>query len=374
MSVYQKKNGLYYYDFVLDGVRHAGACRTRNRRAAEQAEARARVKAEQAARDPKAARRMTIDEAAGAYWRDVGRHTAKPRQVETMLARIVERFGASTPIDRIDDRAVADYTARRRGDRRVMTGVNPKRRRLGDLVSPAAVNHDLKTLRAALYRARDVYGAPLADPPIKWARHMLAEPAERVRELTEAEESALIAALPRDLAHVVAFALLSGLRLENVIRLTWRGVDLEARLLTVRVKSRKPGGEILTVPLDGALIAALADRRGEHPIFVFSYECRKGRGRRKVGERYPFSSGGWRGDWYAALKAAGIEDFRFHDLRHSFATRLVRATGSLRLAQRLLGHKSISTTTRYAHVTEEDLREGLERSRVGLREARERKA
>lgn len=55
-----------------------------------------------------------------------------------------------------------------------------------------------------------------------------------------------------------------------------------------------------------------------------------------------------------------VSDFRFHDTRHTAATRLVRATGNLKMAQHLLGHSSVTTTTRYAHVTHEDLRAGLE--------------
>uniref|UniRef100_UPI0037511B05 tyrosine-type recombinase/integrase n=1 Tax=Cypionkella sp. TaxID=2811411 RepID=UPI0037511B05 len=62
----------------------------------------------------------------------------------------------------------------------------------------------------------------------------------------------------------------------------------------------------------------------------------------------------------AAMTEAGIEDFRFHDLRHTFASRLLRLTGNLKLVSRLLGHTQIETTMRYAHVLDEDLRTGLE--------------
>lgn len=58
--------------------------------------------------------------------------------------------------------------------------------------------------------------------------------------------------------------------------------------------------------------------------------------------------------------AAGLDDFRLHDLRHTTATRLLRETGNLRLVQKLLGHEEIGTTTKYAHASDEDLRTGLE--------------
>jgi integrase len=66
-------------------------------------------------------------------------------------------------------------------------------------------------------------------------------------------------------------------------------------------------------------------------------------------------------DWADAVKRAKIPDFRFHDLRHTFATRLLRQTGNLKLVSRLLGHTTIDTTARYAHVLDEDLEQALER-------------
>ncbi|TNJ41558.1 tyrosine-type recombinase/integrase, partial [Phaeobacter sp. B1627] len=65
------------------------------------------------------------------------------------------------------------------------------------------------------------------------------------------------------------------------------------------------------------------------------------------------------GDFRAALGKAEIEDFRFHDLRHTFATRMLRATGNLKLVSRLLGHTSIETTMRYAHVLDTDLADAM---------------
>ena len=73
-------------------------------------------------------------------------------------------------------------------------------------------------------------------------------------------------------------------------------------------------------------------------------------------ERYPFSKNGWARKWYKALEDAGIGDFRFHDLRHTKGTRALRATGNLKAVQKLLGHADITTTSRYAHALEDDVR------------------
>ena len=55
-----------------------------------------------------------------------------------------------------------------------------------------------------------------------------------------------------------------------------------------------------------------------------------------------------------------MADFRFHDLRHDFATKLLRETGNLKLVQKALNHASIKTTTRYAHVLDEEVADGME--------------
>ncbi len=159
---------------------------------------------------------------------------------------------------------------------------------------------------------------------------------------------------------MVMFYLMTGQRLMSVLRLTWAQVDFENREITFRVKSKRPGGEVHRLPITSAMLVLLAEQRGAHPIFVFTYVCKRSRGKRRKGERYPFSQGGWRRDWGKALKAAGIEDFRFHDTRHTAATRTLRATGNLKVVQEMLHHADIATTARYAHATTADVREAME--------------
>ena len=85
----------------------------------------------------------------------------------------------------------------------------------------------------------------------------------------------------------------------------------------------------------------------------------------------------WRKGWKAVLGATGVANLRWRDLRHTTATRLLKATGNLALVQHLLGHASVTTTMRYAHVMTEDLEAGMrevsrifpesETARVGAR-------
>ena len=121
------------------------------------------------------------------------------------------------------------------------------------------------------------------------------------------------------------------------------------------LKGRDGPRRPLTIRMTPGLVDLLSQARGDHPIFVFTYLCRRGRAKRRKSQRYPFSRWGWRKPWQAALRAAGIEDFRFHDLRHTDATRTLRATGNLKLVQKKLGHAAIASTARYAHVTADDV-------------------
>ena len=71
------------------------------------------------------------------------------------------------------------------------------------------------------------------------------------------------------------------------------------------------------------------------------------------GERYPITVSGVKTSWRRLRKAAGVSDFRFHDFRHDFATKLLRKTGNLKLVQRALNHADLKTTARYAHVLDD---------------------
>ena len=189
---------------------------------------------------------------------------------------------------------------------------------------------------------------------------MLPEPVGRTRELRSDEEGRFLQHLREDMHPLVKFCIMCGPRLMSAARLTWAQVDFENREIAFRTKSKKPGGENHTVPITSAMLVLLAEQRGNHPIYVFTYVCKRSRGQRRKGERYPFSAGGWRKDWKRALEAAGIEDFRFHDTRHTAATRTLRGSGNLKVVQEMLGHSDIAMTARYAHATTADVRAAME--------------
>ena len=73
------------------------------------------------------------------------------------------------------------------------------------------------------------------------------------------------------------------------------------------------------------------------------------------GQRYPITYEGAKDTWKRARERAGVEDFRFHDIRHDVATKLLRATGNLKLVSKQLNHSSIQHTVKYAATSDEDL-------------------
>jgi integrase len=195
---------------------------------------------------------------------------------------------------------------------------------------------------------------------------LLEEAGEREHVLSVEEERGLFTALRPDYHPMVRFALITGVRLGNVVGLTWQQVDWDARTIIFRVKSKKPGGEIHYIPITPAVAAILSLERGRNREHVFTYVCdrnrhdpRRGIVQRK-GARYPFTHDGWRKAWKAALQAAGITDFRFHDLRHTAGTRALHAHRNLKTVQRMLGHKNIATTLRYTRSDVEDVRAAME--------------
>lgn len=370
MSVYKPKHSqVYLYDFQCGGTRFHGSTGEREKRAAEEVERRERDRARAVVKAAKLAKSgpMTMDIAAGRYWDEVGKHTATARDTERDLERLVLWIGAGTLIRDITDDTVATLVARRRGERKrnIAREIGKKGRAPLGLLSPAQVNRSVtQLLRRVLTRARKVWKQHLPDEP-HWSQHMLAEARERVRELSYGEEDRLAAAERDDYRAPRLFAQITGLRRREVANLTWPQVDWEAGLIRVVGKGDKPH----VIPITPDLTNLLWPLRGQHETAVFTYVCRRtrvcARSKRRFvrGQRYPITYEGLATQLGRAIKKAGLVDFRpVHDFRHTAASRFQRANGDLRLTQALLNHASPKMTVRYAHVTPDDLRDGLMRA------------
>jgi integrase len=111
---------------------------------------------------------------------------------------------------------------------------------------------------------------------------------------------------------------------------------------------------------------------GHHDERVFTYIAQRTRKPQGLvrGERYPITYSGLKTAWKRLRAAAGMTDFRFHDLRHDFATKLLRDTGNLKLVQKALNHADIKTTMKYAHVMDDEVAAALDRVQKSRRTSR----
>lgn len=170
-----------------------------------------------------------------------------------------------------------------------------------------------------------------------------AEPKRRVAYLTREQAEVLITCLPEKYRMPVRFALLTGLRRSNVFGLTWEAVDLDNSMVHVAAEDAKAGQRIL-VPLNKSAKALLES----FP------EPRKGR-------VWGDMDRVWANTWTAACKRAGVPGFRFHDLRHTWASWHAMAGTPLSVLQELGGWHSHEMVQRYAHLSPEHLAAAAER-------------
>jgi integrase len=159
----------------------------------------------------------------------------------------------------------------------------------------------------------------------------------RIRFLTEEEETQLLPHCGANLKPLVITALHTGFRKSELLSLRSQNVNIRHRLIRVEAGYAK-NREVRSVPMNEVLTQTLQDStlsQSKGPVF-----------RNRMGQPYrdPDSA------FATAVRKAGITDFKFHDLRHTFASRLVMAGVDLVTVKELMGHKHIAMTLRYAHL------------------------
>ena len=203
--------------------------------------------------------------------------------------------------------------------------------------SKSTANRFLALVRAILKRAVDEWDWLGKAPKVK----LFKEPIGRVRFITPEQVQTLLRELPVHQQDMVLFALQTGLRQSNVVKLEWSEINLEQGHMWVdaaQSKNRKP----IAVPLNREALAVLHRQLGKHPARVFTY----------AGQ--PIVNANTRA-WRKALKRAGIEDFRWHDLRHTWASwHRMQGTPTHEL-QQLGGWKTGAMVERYAHLAPDHL-------------------
>jgi len=361
MSVYRAKKSPYWqYDFQIRGHRFHGSTECTARRDAEKFEAIERDKAK--ARVKAIARSQTsllIDDVADRLWNDSAQYDADSKATETNLARLIEYFGKAKALIDIDHGEAKKLIAWRRGHRVSRRGKLTKEEREAlPLVANATVNRSTTKVLQRLFTFAKSEGAVFEKEP-KWGDLLLPEPPERVRELQNEEGAALDDAMRDDYEPFFAFVRASGLRLKECVTLRWSEVNFGTKQI-VRVGK---GSRRVVFPITPAVRDVLFALQGQHPEFVFTYVaiCGNKRLNRVRGQRYPLTYNGAKSTWQRMRAIAGLTDFRFHDFRHDFGTKLLRDSGNLKLVQKAMNHRDIKSTLRYVHVLDEDVAAAVER-------------
>jgi integrase len=203
--------------------------------------------------------------------------------------------------------------------------------------SPSTANRYLSLIRSVLRKACYEWEWIDRVPKIKFFK----EPKRRVRWLTPDQIASLLKELSSHQRDLVLFALCTGLRQRNVITLDWTQVDMKRKVAWIhpdQAKSRKA----INVPLNTVAMAVLCRQIGKHPDRVFTYH---GKPITYVNTR----------SWRNALIRAGIENFRWHDLRHTWASLLAQQGTPLNVLQELGGWESEQMVRRYAHLSTSQL-------------------
>ena len=193
------------------------------------------------------------------------------------------------------------------------------------------------------------------------ARHLdiqyLKDPPKLNRHLSEEEHIKLFQELNRSknlmLKFFIGFLLLTGARRNEAAQARWQDFDLENAVWTI---PKTKSGQFRTVAIAEAVLDLLRAVKQFHEQHSLENPCDYVFGNLKTGRPYQnlYRS------WNKARCAAGLRDFRLHDLRHSFASILVNNGVSIYEVQNLLGHASINTTKRYAHLAPETLRKSAQ--------------
>lgn len=362
MSVYKHRNSPFWqFDFQRGGYRFCGSTevpKSRPKREAQAIEAEELRAADTLIREIRQSGRkpLKLGQACARWWHEVGQHLSES-DLKKHLDWLAAEIGPAKPLHALSDADVLGAIATRRTHVRV-AGRDDDGKQLYRQISGRTVNRTVPLLlRRIVRRARDLWNIVILREP-KWRRLLLKETKRPVREITIEEEEVIDAADRPEYQRARRFATIMGLRLKESL-LTWPQVDFENAVIRIVGKGDEPA----ILPLSQEAYQILWAERGNDPMHVFTFVAQKTRkcprsGKEYVrGQRYPITRWGLssnrRRHW--PVKA------RYHDLRHTAGMRTLRATGNLKVTQKLLRHSDVSTTAKfYVDALVEDVRAAME--------------
>lgn len=237
---------------------------------------------------------------------------------EYCLKPLIAHFGKRT-LDKVTPWSIEQYKAKRL-----------------ETVGKRTVNIELSLLRR-MFTLAVTWNKAKANPVVQVKRFR--EDEKTIRVLSDVEERRLLQCSPAHLRDLITLALNTGLRLGELRALCRKDVDLETGVIRV---SQSKTGRVRFVPINATSKEVI--ERGLHSArnTILGYE------NEPIGNIHS--------TWYRATKAAKLEGFRIHDLRHTFATRMVLRGNDIATVAALLGHRTLQMTMRYAHPSPESKR------------------
>jgi len=321
MAVF-RKGKIWYIDYYVDGRRKREAVGP-NRKLAEKVLAKRRVQlAEGRYLDIRAQSKVTFDELAEVYMKYARTNKRSWERDKYSIKRLAEKFSGGK-LGKITSMALEEYKAARLKD-----------------VTPATVNRELTCLKHMFTKA--IQWNMASSNPVKTIR-MMKERNTRLRYLSSDEIGLLLNEISSKFRFIVVMALCTGMRRGEILSLDWSDIDIEHRVIFVRDSKNGDKREIPMVP--DLVNAARIQPRGHDRVFC---------------EDDGYCIRSLRTSFVKAVNNAGIEDFTFHDLRHTFASHMVMSGADLLTVKELLGHKSITMTLRYAHLSPDHKRKAIE--------------
>ncbi len=262
------------------------------------------------------------------------------RKKKDAINILLKKFG-TLPLKRFTTRIIEEYQTEllKEGNQ----SIKDDKKRIGGK-RPATVNRYMATLKHMIRKA--VEWEMVDEETLRRVRRakQLPEDNRRLRYLTGDEARTLVAKCADHIRPVVVCALNTGMRLEEILSLEWdKHIDLKHGYILL---DKTKNGERRQIPVSPTLKETLDGivRRVDIP-HVFLYSCKDSEGETKTGRLRYIRTG-----FNSACRRAGIKDFHFHDLRHTFASHLVMGGVDLATVKELLGHRNFSMTLRYSHL------------------------
>ena len=324
MGIY-KRGEFYYIDYYVDGKRVRRKVGKSKTLAGKALEARKGDIVRREYKIPLKKAKILFEEFARIYLNYVKGYKKSARSDGTSIRNMMPYFKGKR-LEAIHTFAIETFKIKRRKE-----------------VKPASVNRELACLKH-MYNLAIKWGYADSNPvrEVKLFR----ENNERLRYLSAEEEEALIEACAPHLRPIIIVALNTGMRKGEIFGIQWKSVDFRNR--TIRIEKSK-NNESRIIPMNELVYEVLREQRKlNKKEYVFVNK----NGKPYTDVKHSFTS---------ALKRAGIRDFRFHDLRHTFASNLVMSGADIVTVKELLGHKSIKMTMRYSHLSQQHKKEVVER-------------